>query len=61
MLHAGGDGMNDYVVIIVNNGDQQGSGRRYTSGEMAGDDHCSMDDDPPTDSVCHLHLRTPDG
>ena len=25
---------------------------------MAGEDHCSMDDDPPTDGMCHLRLRT---
>ena len=28
---------------------------------MAGEDHCRMDDDPPTDGICHLRLRTPDG
>ena len=39
-------------------GHQQGSG---ASGEMAGEDHCRMDDDPPTDGMCHLRLRTPDG
>ena len=39
-------------------GDQQGSG---TNGEMAGEDHCRMHDDPPTDGMCHLRLRTPDG
>ena len=36
----------------------QGSG---TSGEMIGEDHCSMDDDSPTDGMWHLRLRTPDG
>ena len=29
--------------------------------EMAREDHCSMDDCPPTNYVCHLRLRTPDG
>ena len=28
---------------------------------MAGEDHCRMDDDPPTDGMCHLRLRTPEG
>ena len=28
---------------------------------MAGEDHCSMDDDPPTYGMCHLRLWTPDG
>ena len=28
---------------------------------MAGEDHCRMDDDPPTDGMCHLRLRTPYG
>ena len=27
---------------------------------MTGEDHCSMDDDPPTEGMCYLHLRTPD-
>ena len=31
------------------------------SGEMAGEDHCSMDDDPSTDGMCHLRLRATDG
>ena len=26
---------------------------------MAGEDHCRMGDDPPTDGMCHLRLRTP--
>ena len=26
--------------------------RSGTSGKMPGDDHCSMDDDPPTDMEC---------
>ena len=30
------------------------------SGEMAGEDHCRMDDDPPTDDMCPLRLRIPD-
>ena len=25
---------------------------------MAGEHHCSMDDDPLTDEICHLLLRT---
>ena len=25
---------------------------------MAGEDHCRMDDDPPTDGMCHLRLWT---
>ena len=33
---------------------------RSTSGEMARDDHCRMDDDPPIDGMRHLRLRTPD-
>ena len=32
-----------------------------TSGMMAGEDNCSMDHDPPTDGMCHLRLRTPEG
>ena len=28
---------------------------------MAGEDHCRMDDDPPTDGMCHLRLRTQTG
>ena len=31
--------------------DQKGCGM---SGEMAGEDHCNMDDDPPTDGMCPL-------
>ena len=58
MLHAGGDGRSNGVGIIV---DVEISKEVVTSGEMAGDDHCSMDDDPPTDGICHLRLRTPDG
>ena len=27
------------------------------SGEMTGEDHCSMDDDPPTDGMCHPRIR----
>ena len=23
---------------------------------MVGEDHCRMDDDPPTDGMCHLRL-----
>ena len=37
-------------------GDHQGND---TSGEMAMENHCSMDDDPPTYGVCHLRLRGP--
>ena len=29
--------------------------------DMAGEDHCSMNYEPPTDGVCHLRLRTPHG
>ena len=29
--------------------------------DMAGEDHCSMNDKPPTDGVCHIRLRTPHG
>ena len=28
---------------------------------MAGEDHCRIDDDPPTDGICHLRLLTSDG
>ena len=31
------------------------------SAATAGEDHCSMDDEPPTDGMCHLRIRTPDG
>ena len=56
--HAGGDGRSNGVGIIVN---VEISKEVSTSGEMAGEDHCRMNDDPPTDGMCHLRLRTPDG
>ena len=59
MLHAGGDGMSNGVSIIVNVEISKEVERVH--GEMAGEDHCSMYDDPPTDGMCHLRLWTPNG
>ena len=52
MLHAGGDGRSNGVGIIVN---------VEISKEVVREDHCSMDDDSPTDGMCHLRLRTQTG
>ena len=58
MMHAGGDGRGNGVGIILNVEISKGSGM---SGVMGGEDHCRMDDAPPTYGMCHLRLRTPDG
>ena len=57
MLHAGGEGRSNGIDIIVN---VEISKEVVESGEMAGEDHCNKDDDPPTDGMGHLRLRTPD-
>ena len=50
-----------YVVIMCGEWNVEISKQtRSTSGEMARDDHCRVDDDPPIDGMCHLRLRTPD-
>ena len=56
-LHGEGDGKSNRVGIIVN---VEISKELVQNGEMAGEDHCSLDDDPPRDGMCHLRLRTPD-
>ena len=56
MLHAGDGRSNGVGIIVYVEIRKRGS----TSVEMAGEDHCRMDDDPPTYVMCHLRLRTPD-
>ena len=51
------EGVCCYHVWRVECGDHQAIS---TSGEMAMDDHCRMDDDPPIYGMCPLRLRTPD-
>ena len=58
MLHAGGDGRSNGVGIIVNADISKEVVRveRWQGRIIA-----LMDDDPPTDGMCHLRLLTPDG
>ena len=49
------------IIIIVNVEISKEVIDPSTTGDMAGEDHCSLDDDPPTDGMYHLRLRTPDG
>ena len=56
MLHAGGDGRSNGVGIMVNVEISKEVVRveRWQGAE----DHYRMDEDPPTDGICHLRLRT---
>ena len=49
-----------YVVIMCGEWNVEISKQTERCGEMARDDHCCMDDDPPIDGMRHLRLRIPD-
>ena len=60
MLHAGGDGRNNGLGIIVNVYTYQQGTEREERLEETREEHCSMDDDPPTDDLCQLRLPQTD-